>query len=70
MNLCTHYYAPRAWNNPEAGPPPEGWYLVDDDYPLHIYPICGGPYNSPDDAARDIPRIAAIMKKEMERCPS
>lgn len=53
MTPTVHYYAPRQWNSPD-GPPPEGWYLIDDDYPLHVYPIIAGPFDTPEQADREL----------------
>jgi len=50
MTPTVHYFDPRAWNNPEGDAPPDGWYIVDDDYPLHIYPIIAGPFDTPEEA--------------------
>lgn len=32
--------------------PLPGWYVVDDDYPLHIYPILDGPFETQAEAQR------------------
>jgi len=59
MRPALHFYESRAWNNPEGDAPPEGWFIVDDDYPLHIYPILAGPFDDEREAARVMHKLEA-----------